>query len=124
MPVVLEYDESVRLDADHLARLYVDLGESGAETLLCDALEELALGLARINRQARLGDLAGVETTATQLAEVSSRIGMPSLAAAARNVASCARTGIEPALGATLARLIRVGEMGMSAIWDPQDQMG
>ena len=42
MIVTLEQTETVRLDRDRLGALYRQLGEDGAEDVVCRAIEELA----------------------------------------------------------------------------------
>lgn len=122
--VVLEIDEPVRLDTEALASLYVDHGEAGAESLLCDALEELAFGLARVEKQRLAGNYSGVAKTARSLEEVARVVGLAALADVATDVRACAARAEPASLAATTARLNRIGNNSLSAIWDPHDKLG
>lgn len=119
----LEFSEPVRLDAERMAALYVELGETRAEAALCDAMERVALCLARIDRDSRNGDLTGIAREAHDLSAAADCIGMTGLARVARDVAECAEAGDLAALAAVLARLARVGDGSLAAIWDPQDML-
>jgi hypothetical protein len=52
---------------------------------------------------------------------IADQIGMASLARVARDVSSCAVRVDAAALGATLARLERIADVSLMAIWDMQD---
>lgn len=117
----LIHEESVRIDTDRVARLYIDLGAASAEAVLCQSMEDLALGLARIERCRSAGMARDLMKEAGKLAIVAERIGLPILARVAEDVRGCAGRGDEPALAATLGRLARLGDQSLSAIWDPKD---
>jgi hypothetical protein len=51
MTSVLKFDESAGVDADRLAQIYSCYGDREADRLICDAMEDLALALARIARR-------------------------------------------------------------------------
>ena len=52
---VLVFREGAGLDANKLAFLYRHLGDREADLLVCDAMEDLALALARVGRASRTG---------------------------------------------------------------------
>lgn len=110
------------MDADRLTFIYQSLGDTAADRMLCEAMEELALGLARIGRARAAGDLAMVAALADTLERLGARIGLPKLRIVAISVSDCARRADMAALDATLARLSRVGNSSLSAVWDPRDQ--
>lgn len=116
----LEFDEAAGIDQERLAQLYAELGDREADRVICDAMEDLALSLARIGRAYALRDVAGIITLAQGLEQVCARIGLGKLERVARAVQVCAARGDVPALDATLARLSRVGDRSLSAVWDPQ----
>lgn len=120
-PLELHHDEKVRLDADRLARLYIDLGAAGAEAVLCNAMEELAVRLARIERSRHEDDVEQIVVTAEAITVVAERIGLRALASVSQDVVTSAARVDHAALAATLARLARTGDRSLSAIWDPQD---
>lgn len=115
------YDERVRLDPDKLTALYVQLGAAGAENVVCRAMEELAIRMADLPGLLRSGDYVKLGKTARSLVGIADQIGMGSLARVARDVSDCAHREDLPALAATLARLGRIGDRSLAAIWDMRD---
>ena len=89
---VLPVDEAVRVNAQRLGDIVNELGEQAAGSVLTAALEQLATGLT----DARAAALAG-------------------------DVGTCAERRDEIGLGATLARMMRVGSRSLTEIWDGQD---
>ena len=83
---VLRHDEGVRLDPDRLVALYSDLGEAGAEQVVCRAMEELAGRLTEIQRFADDGDIAAMTRSARLLVKVAEQIGMLTFARVAGDV--------------------------------------
>lgn len=116
----LEFEETVMLDPERLARLYADLGDRDADRLICDAMEDLALSLARIGRAYAARDPDAIARLAHGMERLSARIGLGQLERVAESVRICAARGDVPGLDATLARLSRVGDRSLSAVWDPQ----
>lgn len=116
----LEFDETVGIDPERLARLYTDLGDREADRVICDAMEDLALSLARIGRAYAARDLDGIVALAQGMAWVCDRVGLGKLGRVAHSVCICAERGDVPGLDATLARLSRVGDRSLSAVWDPR----
>ncbi len=113
--------ETVRLDPDRLGGLYHQLGEAGAEDVVCRAIEELAVRLTHCERLWRQQDCERLRKTARSLIAISDQIGMTALARVAGNVTDVIDNGDSAAIGATLFRLLRVGERSLSAVWDLQD---
>ncbi len=118
---VLRTTDFVRVDADRLGQLYAQLGERGAEDVVCRAMEELAARLGQAEQQFRTNDQPGLRKNARSLVAIADQIGMQLLAGVARDVTDCIDTGDMVALGAVLARLVRVGERSLFAVWDLQD---
>lgn len=118
---LLEQRESVRLDPDRLEQLYEQLGVAAAEDVICRALEELALRLSHAERCYHVGELRGMRKSVRSLIAISEQIGLELLARVAGDVTCCIDAGNEPALAATLSRLLRIGESSLSEIWDLQD---
>ncbi len=118
---VLIFEEKVRLDSDRLAELYVQLGERGAQNVVCRAMEELAVRLARIESAFQEDKPALLRKTAKSLIGIAEQVGMQRLAEVARDVRHCSELGDPVATGATLARLLRIGERSLTAVWDLQD---
>lgn len=113
--------ESVRLDQDRLHALYLQMGEAGAEDVVCRAIEELAVRLAHCERLWREQDLADLRKSARSLIAISDQVGMTTLARVARDVTLSIDSGDRIAVGATLFRLMRIGDRSLTAVWDLQD---
>lgn len=109
------------MDHDRLGVLYAQLGPSGAEDVVCRALEELALRLTHCETLYRQSDRDGLRKNTRSLIAIADQIGMSALSRAADVVTDCIDQGDEVALAATLSRLIRVGERSLLAVWDIQD---
>lgn len=118
---LLKQHEIVRLNPDCLEELYAQLGEAGAEDVVCRALEELAVRLSHTDRCWRRGRMGDLSKSARSLIAISDQIGMHMLSRVARDVANCAESGDAIALAATLSRLIRIGERSLSEVWDLPD---
>lgn len=118
---VLAQNEPVRLDADKLEAIYRQLGDAGAEDIVCRAMEELAVRLAQTERFYREGRRAEMGKSARSIVAIAEQIGMQMLACVAGHTKLCIDDGDEIALAAVLARLIRTGERSLSEIWELQD---
>lgn len=118
---VLRHEEGVRLDPDRLVALYADLGESAAEQVMCRAMEELAQRLTEIQRFADEGNLAAMTRSARLLIKAAERVGMLTFARVARDVLRATEAADAVAQAATLARLVRIGDRSVSAVWDLRD---
>ncbi|MDX1819853.1 MAG: hypothetical protein R3197_03060 [Paracoccaceae bacterium] len=119
--VMLTQNERVRLDQDRLADLYLQLGEAGAEDVVCRAMEELAVRLAHAARMYHQGQIPELRKSVRSMAAISEQIGMQMLARVARDVTSCIDAGDANAVAATVARLMRIAERSLTAVWDMQD---
>ncbi|MCF6234293.1 MAG: hypothetical protein L3J36_14510 [Rhodobacteraceae bacterium] len=117
----LDQNETVRLDPDRLGGLYHQLGETGAEDVVCRAIEELAVRLSHCERLWRQQDHAGLRKCTRSLIAIADQIGMTALARVAGDVTYAIDSIDTPAVGATLFRLLRVGERSLTAVWDLQD---
>ncbi|MDU9003169.1 hypothetical protein [Sedimentitalea todarodis] len=113
--------ESVRLDRDRLNALYVQLGESGAEDVVCRAIEELAVRLAHCERCWRQDHIAELRKNARSLIAISEQIGMCEIAQVAADVTATIDNGDDVARAATLFRLIRLGDRSLTAVWNLRD---
>ena len=115
------FDEKVRLDSDRLAELYVQLGEVGAQDVVCRAMEELAVRLANVNESYLANKGPELRKRVKGLVGIAEQIGMQRLANIAHDVCKCADENDPISLGATMARLMRVGDRSLTAVWDLQD---
>jgi len=119
----LHLDEVVRLDVECLDEIREQLGLNGGETAISMAMEDLAVLLYHATKLWCANDLDGLEPAVRQVAGVARRIGMPGLARVAADVLSLCNGGDAVALAATVARMRRVGERSLLAIWDRDDLM-
>jgi len=123
-PVRLEQiAEVARFDPARLEKLCREKGEAKAEAEAAEALSvigKLLRNMAPDANGANNGQLARYIDTLQNSAD---RIGMSTLARVAGDVRTCIESGDHVALSATLARLHRVGDRSIHAIFDLDDQI-
>lgn len=120
----LRPEERVRLERGQLAALYESVGKAQAEEIICRAMEELAMRLALMERAHAVAELPALSKAARGLVAIAGQVGMSALAQVAADVAVCADRRDMPALGATLARLMRISDRSLTAVWDSADLSG
>lgn len=107
-----------RLDPSPIARLFAHKGEAGAELVIGKALDELAERVSRaasLHATCQFNDLSRLARSVVAVAE---EIGFQGVALAAAQVSQCAMTRDPIALAATMARLTRLTEQSLAAVWD------
>lgn len=119
--IALLQNENVRLDPDRLNGLYCQLGPASAEDVVCRAIEELAVRLTHCERLWQQKDHDALRKCARSLIAIADQVGMITLARIAGDVTASIDAQDTVALGATLTRLIRIGERSLTAVWDLQD---
>lgn len=115
---ILAPQETVLLDRDRLGALYEELGEVGAEDVICRAMEELALRLGQAEKLFREGAQEEMLRRVRSLVAIGEQVGMDRLARVAGDVCRCAERGDPVALAATLSRLVRLGDRSLRAVWE------
>jgi hypothetical protein len=118
---VLHHEEGVRVNPDCLVALYAELGEAGAERVVARAMEEMNARLSEMQRFADDGDLVGLMRSARVVVKMADQIGLTSLAMVALDVITATRAGDHAGQAATLARLLRIGDRSLNAVWDLRD---
>ncbi len=118
---VLHHEEGIRLNPECLVGLYAELGEAGAEQVVARAMDELTARLREIQRHADQGDAAALARAGRLLIKVAEQIGMTSFARVAGDVIATSAAGDVAALSATLARLTRIADRSLTAVWDLRD---
>jgi hypothetical protein len=113
--------ETVRLDRDRVNELYTQLGEVGAEDVVCRAIEELAVRLAHCERCWRQHQAAELRKNARSLIAIAEQIGMSDLARVAGDVTATCDSEDGVAQAATLFRMIRMGDRSLTAVWNLRD---
>ena len=123
-PVRLEQAAEVaRFDPARLEQLCREKGEAQAEAEAAEALSVIGRLLRNMNKDSlNLGHRELGEYIDT-LRHSADRIGMSTLARVAGDVRHCLDAGDHAALYATLARLHRVGDRSIHAIFDLDDQI-
>ncbi|KRS12658.1 hypothetical protein XM53_10520 [Roseovarius atlanticus] len=111
----------MQLDQGRLEQLYLQLGEAGAEDVVCRALEELAVRLSHTERCYRSDRVQDMRKSARSLIAIAEQVGMSKLARVARDVTQSIDLHDRVAIAATLSRLLRIGETSLHEIWDVQD---
>ena len=97
------------------------MGEANAEEVICRAVEELAIRLSRCETLWHGSDWPGLRRSARSLVAISEQVGMTKLARVSRDVVRAIDGNDGVATAATLARLLRVGERSLTAVWDLRD---
>lgn len=116
--------EKVRLDNIQLVELYDRLGPIAAEDFISTTMEDLAVQLAKLSRVYHADEIVGVRQVAKQISDLAERIGMQIVADVAADVADLSVRNDGAAFAATVARLERVGETSLLAVWELQGLSG
>ncbi|QXI62462.1 hypothetical protein CP157_00122 [Paracoccus marcusii] len=114
----LAISEAVRVDSRRVAEIVAELGETSAQHVIGLALEQLAAALTAVDGALDNADLAQAAAHAERMSRLAWQIGLLSLAGVAMDLGSTAERGDVPALAAIRARLLRVGNRSLTAIWD------
>ncbi len=117
----LRPSEAVLLNGDRLEEICRDLGYRGGEAAISTTLEDLAGLLSQARSFWEQDDLSALDLCAGQVVRLSDRVGMAGLSRSARNVRDLCGRPDAVALAATVARMRRIGEQSLLAIWDRQD---
>lgn len=114
----LAVSEPVRVDSRRVGDIVTELGETAAQNVIGLALEQLAGALTAADRAIDRADLPEAARQCDLLARLAWQIGLLSLAGVAMDLGGCAERRDPAALGAVHARLMRVGNRSLTAIWD------
>jgi len=116
----LQLEEPARFNPERLEDLCDSIGEIRAEAEVALALHRISAAVPKLNDLLRADDLAFVTAVEALVADAE-MIGMATLARVARAVLHTYGTADDVALAATLARLGRVGDRSIHAVWDLED---
>ncbi|KPN64961.1 hypothetical protein XMM379_002245 [Aliiroseovarius sp. xm-m-379] len=117
----LYHKEAVRLDRDQLEILLLQLGPTSADKLVNQALEDLAIGLAQIKKHHAAGQVQETREQIRALKAIAQKLGMTTLARICRDARDLVGSPDIAGCAAVLARLNRIGEGSLIAVWDLQD---
>lgn len=122
--IPLRPEEPARFDPATLESLCLRIGEVRAEAEVARALERIATTISALGTLSRAAEPALMVATLRSLQRDADMIGMISLARVSRNVLCCLEQGDATGYSATLARLSRVGERSIHAVWELEDLSG
>lgn len=114
-------DEGVRLEPDRIVALYAELGPTGAEQLISVAMEDMAVALSVLEKAALKGIYSELVDAVDALDPLARQVGMDVLVRVARDLLDCAARCDTVAEAAVLARLVRLGDRCLTAVWDLSD---
>jgi len=117
----LRMDEPVRLDPDRLVVLYAELGQFAAERLIAAAMEDLAVHLVAVQLAAKDQRVDLLDRASVEIARLSRQVGMMLLSRVALDLRDCVQNDDRIGQAAVLARLVRLAERSLTAVWDYQD---
>ena len=110
----------VEVDRDRLEQLYGQLGSNNADGVISRAMEELATRLTKVEAAHKAGQFEDLHKAAKSMVAISEQIGLRTFSSVAKDVAGLARDDDGTALAACVARLMRIGENSLLAVWDMQ----
>ena len=122
--VRLRSEEPARFNPDMLETLCHRIGETRAEAEVARALDRISATVSALDTLATEADSSLLAAALRSLIRDADLIGMTTLSRVARDVLSCKFGGDGLAYSATLARLVRVGERSIHAVWDLEDLSG
>lgn len=121
---MLRQSEPLRMDAERLASVYLELGEARAQTTMARAMDEITVALARLKGLVRAGRLGQLADVAQSMRDIAEPLGLNSLARVAHDLADLSARRDPVALAAVMARMDRVVERTLKMVWDLQDLSG
>ncbi|MBU2957180.1 hypothetical protein Q4511_09045 [Paracoccus sp. 1_MG-2023] len=114
----LAVSEPVRVDGRRIADIEAKMGEGAAHAVIGLVLEQLACLLTDADAALSEGRLPDALPLAERMSRLSWQIGLLSLAGVAMDLGAAGARADGPALAAIHARLMRVGNRSLTAIWD------
>ncbi|MFW5654488.1 MAG: hypothetical protein ACOCYW_02430 [Roseicyclus sp.] len=119
--VCLHHDEPTRFDAERLEDLCLTLGEAQAETEVAEALKRIATTIDQLDWLISMAGPELLKLCLGSLARDAGMIGMTTLSSVAEAASNCVDRDDAIARAAAFARLRRIGERSILAIWDLDD---
>lgn len=118
---ILRHDEGICLDAERLVTVYCGRSKREAEELLQRGIEDMTSRMTEIQRHFDEGEGPALVRSARLAARMAERLGMTSFTTVARDLILATEAADRPAQAATLARLMRIVDRSVTAIWDLRD---
>jgi hypothetical protein len=120
----LRPEEPARFNPEKLEDLCRQIGEARAEAEVARALERISMTLAALPSLRDGSERPLLRAAVTSLVRDADLIGMATLARVARHVLDALEGGDGVALSSTVARLSRVGDRSIHAVWELEDLSG
>ncbi len=114
----LRFKENVRLDSDRLNQLIRNLSQADAEDIICRTVAELGSLINKCEQAYQQHDSTSLSRQVAAVARTAGQLGMTKLQRIAMHVTQTLAQGDPTATAATLARLVRVGDLSLCAVWD------
>lgn len=114
---VLRCRDQFDLDPDPVLTFAQSHSPDEVEEMIYRALEDVAVRLDRLQAARATGAFEHMCAPARRIAVIAGGLGMTDVAQAARHVGCAAEGGSAVAVAATLARLERSFDAGISAVW-------
>lgn len=119
--VCLQHDEPTRFDADRLETLCLTLGDAKAEAAVAEALTRIATLVDDLDWLISTAHPSLLRLCLESLSRDADMIGMTTLSQVAEAAADCLERDDHATRAATFARLRRIGERSILAVWDLDD---
>ncbi|MGR3502302.1 hypothetical protein [Pseudaestuariivita sp.] len=113
--------ETVRFDHVRLQDMAQQLARDQYDAVVCGALDDLSGRMAYVATGLAQDRLAELRRTVAGLITLSEQLGLTTLACVSRDVVHCIDVQDGISLTATYARLVRVGELSVTVLWDMED---
>ncbi|MGR3714266.1 MAG: hypothetical protein ACU0A6_14240 [Shimia sp.] len=113
----LHFNEAAHVNEDDLTRLYIKMDYRQAERTIIAAIDALSQGLAEAETACSEGTDRDLMAACRKTARAAQQLGMAKIATVARDVRVALHQDDQHAAQATLARLLRMGEPSMRALW-------
>ncbi len=110
--------EGLHLDEECLAALISGLGPQQGNMAICTTLEAMAEALVEAEAAWQRSDFDRLADRVAQIAVHAGRVGMPKVARVARDIVPLCTGADIAALGAVVARLMRLTEAALFDIWE------
>lgn len=115
--VVLRPHETVVLNQDRVVELFVDLGETGAQSTVSETLADIRERVGLLPIEFARGTWDGLEELAMEVVALAGSIGFVSCERAAHHVALCAKAHKANDMPPVIARLDRVCAIPGPTAW-------
>jgi hypothetical protein len=115
---ILRPVEMIFVDPEHLGGLVRDRGQLLASRMTHTVLEEIAERLTMAEAAWQAGEIQRLAKIARSVVGLAEQVGLATVAHVAGMVAEATTVHDDHALAALVARLVRVGEGSLAALWD------